>query len=1358
MNTEIRRNRLYCVLFLLVCLCGSACAYSLRQFTSKEGLSNSAILSVCQDSDGLLWIGTCDGMNLYDGNRLWLYQPADVRNSLSGNLIDGIMEGDDHTLWIQTNYGLDRLDTHHQTVKTFREFKDVSILTKSRDNAVFIMKDDGYIYYCCLGEDRFHRLETERFAFEEVLTMTVDKEDVLWVFTSDTPSHGYKLQRQNGKIQVEDHRPTTHSINLLCAFSEQDNVFFVDAFNELYEYKLHGGQTYYIADLTGEINKRGEISSIVRYHNDFFIGFKNSGLICLKYQPDRKVKYEVVPIDINSGIFCLMKDKAQDILWIGTDGRGLYMYFADGVRIENTLLDAPLYHNVGNPVRTLLLDDERTLWVGTKGNGILRMPGYDIEQNRASSVEQYLSGNSSLADNSVYCFASGRKGYLWIGGESGMNYYSYRDRKIHPFRVIADGKPLKFVHSVCEFNDSVLWIATVGEGIVKVVLDYKADIPRVLSAQRILLDDGKRASNYFFTSYKENDSIIWFGNRGKGACRVNVETGKITSYRFDGEGNSRMQNDIFAIMGSNGSYWFGTSFGLMRWTDGKYQVFNNVNKLPNNTIHGILEDMHRNLWLSTNRGIVKLNIKDNTLKTYDERDGLEIIEFSDGAYFEDKLTGTLFWGGVNGFLTITESRDTPVEYMPPLLFNNLSIFGKTCNIYDYLVEEEGRKVLELDYNQNFFGLSFTALDYIYGNNYIYLYKVEGLSDNWVENGFSPVAAFSSFPPGEYVLHVKYINPVTGNESEPQSLKIRINPPWYMTTLAYVVYILLAFVLIALLGVRLIMGYHRKRDAMIDSLNRRQRDELYESKLRFFINITHEFSTPLTLIYGPCERIIAHAKDDAYIQKYASMILQNARKLNQLIQELIEFRRLETGNKVLEIRPVRVSEYLKSIYESFTDMAERRHVDYQQQIEPDVRWNTDAGCLNKIVTNLISNAFKYTSDEGRISVEMSVDRDRLHITVSNTGKGIPQEDMERIFDRYKILDNFEQQSRNGTSRNGLGLAICHSMVTMLNGEIRVSSEPGRLTSFEVILPELQSNAESVEQEKEFVPSLVPVTETPVESQNADVAFDSSKLTVMVIDDDPSVRCLVTEILSNKYNVLSMRSSEEALEMLKQKQPGLIISDVMMPGMDGISLVREIKSDKLLSHIPLILLSALHDGDEQVKGIEAGAEAYVTKPFKVDYLEQMVERLIRREAELKEYYSSVFSVFSMDSGRLLHKEDKLFFDQVVEVIGRNIENPDLSVDLLSSILGFSTRQFYRKLKSVTDQTPADIIRDLRIVKAEQLLVTTHLLVEEVMYKVGFTNRGTFYKLFSARYGMTPRQYREEKKKECKTAVQSNELSHR
>ena len=174
MNTEIRRNRLYCVLFLLVCLCGSACAYSLRQFTSKEGLSNSAILSVCQDSDGLLWIGTCDGMNLYDGNRLWLYQPADVRNSLSGNLIDGIMEGDDHTLWIQTNYGLDRLDTHHQTVKTFREFKDVSILTKSRDNAVFIMKDDGYIYYCCPGEDRFHRLETERFAFEEVLTMTVD--------------------------------------------------------------------------------------------------------------------------------------------------------------------------------------------------------------------------------------------------------------------------------------------------------------------------------------------------------------------------------------------------------------------------------------------------------------------------------------------------------------------------------------------------------------------------------------------------------------------------------------------------------------------------------------------------------------------------------------------------------------------------------------------------------------------------------------------------------------------------------------------------------------------------------------------------------------------------------------------------------------------------------------------------------------------------------------------------------------------------------------------------------------------------------------------------------------------------------
>ena len=1321
-------------------------AYSLRQFSNKNGLSNSAILSLYQDHQGVIWIGSCDGLNIFDGTNIHVYNPVNpTKAPLSGNLINDIMETEKDVLWIQTNYGLDRLDTKLQTSKSFTEFKDKNYMAKSRDNDLFIVKDDGYIYYYQPEKQLFQKLEVPQIAFGHVLSTIIDKNNILWVFTSNNDTRSYQIIKNKEEIALTPNNLFKHSEQLLWAFAEEDLVYFIDKTYSLYEYDFGNQQQYFIADLKAEVETRGEVSSIIKQQNDYYIGFKSSGLIVLKYMSDQKIKYQMQDTEIHSGIFCLMKDKYQDIVWIGTDGQGVYMYFNDAFSITNTLLDTPVYQ-INNPVRTVYYDEEQTLWIGTKGGGILRIRNYSPETKAAVSFDRISISNSTLTDNTVYCFAPGSANRLWIGTENGLNYYSYQNKQLKAFTVIADGKKVKYVHSINELNDTTLWVSTVGEGIVKVILDKAGSSPSVKSATRIVLDDGRMASNYFFTSFQENDSILWFGNRGYGAYRLNVETEQLTPYRFDNVVNSQTANDIFAIYKNEKGYWLGTSSGLLHFNEDYSHYHDRADLFSNNTVHGILEDQQNNLWISTNQGLVRFNPKTNTGQTYDRENRLEVTEFSDGAFYKDSRTETLFFGGTNGFVTVKPNAYIMADYMPQINLKGLSIFGKEYNIHDFLHDKKGKKILQLDYSRNFFCIDFMAIDYINGNNYSYSYKLDEVSSQWIESGTSASAIFSNLAPGQYTLLVKYKNNMNGKECEPQKLLIQITPPWYLSNWAYILYFILIALFCILAVYRIVHQYRRKQHRMIEKLNRKKKEEVYESKLRFFTNITHEFCTPLTLIYGPCEKILAYPQSDSYIRKYGKMIQQNTEKLNGLILELLEFRRLETGHKVLSIQRLSVSDKLQNIAESFCELAENKNLNYRLDIEPDIEWNTDISCFSKIVNNLISNAFKYTPEEGNITIGLKVENQFLTLNISNSGKGIAKENLAKIFDRYKILDSFEMNGKN--SRNGLGLAICKNMVTLLNGEINVSSIQNEITTFTVTLPELSPTAQEAETpQKVYATGPLNTNTEPMELEQTTVNFDTSKHTVMIIDDDPSMLWFVSEIFVDKYNVLSFNNAAEALASLELKQPDLIISDVMMPEIDGLSFAQKIKQNKLWSHIPLILLSALHHEDDQVKGIEAGAEVYVTKPFNVKYLEKVVYRLIKRESDLKEYYSSIFSSFKVENGNCIHKEDQEFLDKVIETIEKNITNPDLSVELLSSDLGYSTRQFYRKLKPITDKSPADIIKEYRLTMAERLLLTKNYTIEEIMDKTGFNNRGTFYKLFSQRFGMPPRQYREQQKDSVK-----------
>ena len=1317
-------------------------AQSVRQFSNKNGLSNNAVLSLYQDIRGMMWIGTCDGLNVFDGKQFKTYIPqGNSTTSLSGNLINSISEENENVLWIQTNYGLDRLDTRNQEYMNFEQFKDNNFLIRSKDNDIFVLKDDGTLHYFSNANHEFKQLDIPILPFAKILNVIIDHNNTLWIFINGTGTQSYQIHKSKGEISLKPGPAFPHSFRLRWAFTnaEQKTMHFIDETYALYEYDLNSRQAYFIADLSDEVNARGEISSLVKQGNDYYIGFKNDGLIVLEYQPDEKTKYHLISTNIHCGIFCLLKDRYQDIVWIGTDGQGVYMCFKDAFTIHNFLLNTSAYH-INNPVRAIYCDPYENLWIGTKGSGILRLKQYAPSAETQTSYERFTTANSTLTDDAVYCFAPGQRNLLWIGTENGLNYYSYTSKTMHELPVTAEGSKVKYVHSIYEPNDTTLWLATVGEGIVRITLYPGKFTPIVKSAKRIITDKGRKASNYFFTLLAENDSTLWLGNRGYGLYRMDTQDDTMTSYRFDSIVNSRLANDIFAIHHNPAGYWLGTSAGLLHFTTESWQK-SEANLFVGNTIHSIQEDYLQQLWLGTNQGLTRFDPKNFTSYTYNSGHGLKITEFSDGASFRDPRTGILYFGGTDGFVTITPNFYEIKPHIPPIHLRGLSVLGKPQNLSNFLKTDNKQDVFQLKYNQNIFQIDFMAVDYINGDNYTYYYRVKELNGNWVDNGTSTNVVFSNLAPGKYTLQVKYRNNACGQDSEIKTVIVRIIPPWYLSQWAYAGYVLLAIALLALIAYKTIIHYRRKQRHIIEKLNQQKKEEVYESKLRFFTNITHEFCTPLTLIYGPCERILAYKNTDTYVHKYASMIKQNAEKLNSLILELLEFRRLETGNKALTVQAISVSQELQNTATLFCDIAENRGIDYRINIAPNVVWNTDLSCFNKIAANLISNAFKYTPDGGHITVYMTAD-EKLTLSIANSGKGIAKEDLPKIFDRYKILDSFEVKGKN--SRTGLGLAICKSMTALLGGSINVDSIPEQLTTFTVTLPPLKTSPLIQTPSSTGLTVLKPaeISES-FSSKDISRQFDEKKQTIMIIDDDPSMLWFVSEIFEEHYNVLAFDNATDALATLEKRPPTLIISDVMMPGIDGLSFAQKLKQNKLWNHIPLILLSALHYEDDQVKGLESGADAYVTKPFNTRYLKKIVERLIERETELKTYHRSSFSSVIVEEGKVHNAEDREFIAKIEKIVSTQLANPALSVEMLSSELGYSTRQFYRKLKEISGTSPSDFIKECRIVAAERLLLEQNLTIEEIMDRTGFNNRGTFYKIFSQRYGMSPAQYRKQQK---------------
>lgn len=1325
-DTNNRKRTLICFLlsFVLLQTSISVKGFNLRKINNAENLSSSSIFSFHQDKTGLIWIGTNRGMDIYDGKQIVNITHKTNNHFFTGSRV-GKIEQDGNLLWLQTYHGLHKIDLTTSTIESFDMFNRIAFWEMDNQGNVFILQGNNCIYYKLKDQEQFEQIIIPGLREEDVADLFLDNSGRLWIFRRNGNNLCFSVEiKEHDIISFASLPGYEHPTGLrFCTNNDDHTLYFVDDTYTLYEFDTSTHRLLLVHQLKGQLSGRDDITSLLKFHDDFFIGFKNNGLSLLR-KSDRE--YVLDDIDIPGTVSCLYKDKYQDMVWIGTAGQGVYTYSIDPYSIKSFVLN-DFTLKIRQPVSALFIDKNNTLWLGSRGDGILRIFDFQPDKNiKEHQMDLLTSSNSRLQDNSILSFAESKQGNLWIGGERGLCYFRQKDKHLIPIHLYYQQKNVEFISDIWE-QDSLLWISTIGNGIIKAKLEWQNDFPVLTPIKRFTVRENDSFMNCFQSIYPENDTVLWCMNKGEGIFRLNTVTFASDHIRF--KGNTINETNVFR-KDYRGNYLIGTNYGFIKYNPDKHTVVNNTNDFPVSSVYGLLSDFQAGYWLSTNRGLIFYNTDAELFRTYDHQDGLSVLEFNEGASFKDENSGTLFFGGTNGFVTIQRNYfDEGQHYMPPVYFRTLTIRDKQYPV---------GKSLELQHNQNFFTISFSATDHLNGNSYSYYYKLDGNEKEWISNGNSDAVSFADLHPGHYELYVKYYNKVLGKESYIYKLDINILPPWYASGWAYGLYIICVLAVIGV-AARIWIAINRKKRAdRQQKMEQKHKEEIYESKLRFFTNISHEFCTPLTLIYGPCNRLMEQKNLSGSTIKYISVIRQNAERLNSLIKDLIEFNRIESDCKKPLIAPVDVTALADKLLESFIDMAESHSIGFEKEISPFIQWNTDKEFITTILLNLLSNAFKYTDNEKKVKVRIGIDpEDKLSITVSNTGKGIEEKDIPVLFDRYRILHNFEQSDKSW-SRNGLGLAISYNMIHLLGGTIEVESIPNEWTHFRIKLPYLPYSVIALNEEPAVsIPDYTPKYSSALQIPERNI--DGSKPTLLVIDDEAEILWLIFDIFKDDFNVLTASGPAEATELLKETHPDLIISDVIMPETDGLAFSRQVKQDETTAHIPLILLSARRDIEGQTEGLNAGAELYITKPFNVEYLKSSVLRLLERKESLREYFSSPLSSYTLDKGKFSHQEQKKFINDVLKIINRNLKNKDLSAHLISEKMNMGLRTFYRKLEDIEETSLVELINTCRLLKAADLLVKTKLTIDEIVFQSGFTNRSTFYRAFSKKYNCTPTEFR-------------------
>lgn len=1287
---------------------------SVKQLTTSDGLSNNSINCIFQDSKGIMWFGTWDGLNAYNGREFKAYQYNNKEYSISNNIIRKIIETDSLHLWIATDDGINRWN--RQTEHFDRFFVNLGLGQIAFDIAqtnsldlICSLKDRGLFYFDEKLND-FRQIK-EILSNSSIKKFVIDANNHIFILYDTGILERYNIAKDNGVIKVVEKTLIEDNVHIQNIFLTK-NILIVNYGDYI---KINDEYNQYPSTIDIKPNKK--ISQILQINNSFLIGYSDGG--CDVYDVKSRTTNPLNDIFSNLAVFSLYNG-SQNILWVGTDGQGVFEVYEYNSSFELV--------KTKHPVRSFcqLSDDE--ILVGTKGDGI------KIYNKKDKSLSNYANTANGLLSNSVYTMARNNKGDVFIATEeSGLNFIS--NNKLQRLILPPNSPFFRYIYSILlTDNDSYIWLGTTGYGLIRIEIEGKNSSYGVKSVKQYSSsNDIKTVSSDIIYSIKEgaNPNELWVGTRRGGLFRFDKKDEKFKNSEHILKGQVLTNNDILCLNKTKNDLWVGTGFGLNKIDfsrqDSSIVYYTEEQGISNNTIHGILDDDHGNLWFSSNGGLTYLDISNKTVNNFTTKDGLQSNEFSDGAYFKDQ-DNTFYFGGVNGFNLFQPNRIHRREFNPNISLSNLKILNTSLSIHDRIKDN----TLHLSYDEAYTTLTFWADDYINNENCEYSYRLLNFSDEWINNGQNPNIVLTKLPSGSYELQVKVTNGDRVWGDNIYILRIKVAPPWWFSTWAIIIYIILALILIYISYVVVRNRIKLNRELLLEHIEKENQKKIHESKLNFFTNVAHEFFTPLSLIYGPAQHLIEKDGIDDYTKRYILVIKNNADRMQKLISELMDFRKIESGYIPIHPEKIELKLLIDYICDNYIEIAEENKIDFQIDTTNLSTLKTDRSSLEKILFNLISNAFKYTPESGYIKIIAQQENDIFLLTIQNSGKGLTESQMSEVFNKFKIFDKPNLKNNKST---GIGLSLVKSLVDLLGGTINVKSQLKEYVEFSIQIPSMNNSTNQ--------------TDSVIEEANQEINIkrqieQRKDISILIVEDEKNIRELLKDILMPYYKIYEAGDGVEALNVISQNTPDIIISDILMPNMDGMELVQKLKSESQTAHIPVINISAKNSINDQISAIERGTDLFITKPFHPRHVLATVQNLINKQGRLKDYFTSSLSSLTVKDGIELHREDETFLNEIISFIEKNIDDEMLSPNGIADAMGISKASFYRKMKELTYKTPSEFVRSIRLNHASTLLISTKMTVQEVMFKSGFTNKSYFYREFAKQHNSSPNEYRQSNNK--------------
>lgn len=1334
--------------------------YSFEHLDNTTGLSSSSINSIFQDSEKLLWIGTWDGLNRYDGNKFKIFRPEiNNKNSLSNQVVLKIGEDNDGQIWVLTMHGINKYDKRADTFKRYYFSKVNSPpLSESEFNMAFdplnnvfcAVKDWGVGYY---NQDAFKRLDAPNLPEGSVRKMAFTKSGDLILLFENNELHLLNIKtNDNGEKIISKSDLITDDVHEFEIIQNQ-KISIISISGELRILSIQHQESF-------DVIQRG-IRGIIGTIPEGLMVSNKSGLLIIDSlgntinQPWKKILENQKVTTIMYG--------SENVLWAGTDGNGVFKLYPQE-KSFNLISRAQVPELDKSIVRAFTKIEGNSFWVGTKGKGLFRFQSNFHQNTRESITFTNFNESNSPINNSVYALHSGRDGLIFIGTDGdGLCVYDLKKSKFIQWSDIIGSEQcdyFKSIYAIYQDKKGTIWIGTNGFGMIRFKIERFGGGLRVKAFKKYLANNTKSgvlSSNIIFSIIPKNDNELWIGTRLGGLNLLNKNTGLFKTFKNDvNDLQSISSNDILCLHTDlENKLWVGTSFGLNVLNEMKdngeavFKKFTVKDGLPNNTIHGIVSDNQNNLWISTNFGLSNFKLDESKFINFTKNEGLQNNEFADGAFYHDAESDYVIMGGIEGFNYFLPSKIMESTFIPNIFINEISGQNKETPYYQSLVippDSNTFPSIVLNHDDNYFDIDLAALTYINNEKCKYAYQLGGFNDHWININNRKIISFTNVPPGKYSLWLKWTNSDGAWSNPVQAIDIEIQPIFWRSKTAVISYYLL-FVFFILF----IWSYFNKQYKLKQNiLSREIEEEIHQNRLTFFTNIAHEFQTPLTLITGPIKKLSELESLNEKHQKYIHMVERNSSRLLFLTQQLLEFRKAEFDHLEISARQFNLVDLIEQIAELFDEWALMKNIHYKLEIPTILNGWFDKDKIEKIIFNLLSNAFKFTPENGNIKLRLSIEGDdaqKLIIEVSNSGKGIPKSKLDNIFNRF-YLPNKTENSETNRFRTGIGLAYVNRLVDVLRGQISVSSTNG-ITSFTVFIPcsktaysikELDEQLSSVfishhlknilqdfSSESDHFPSKVTSLE----------AFIRKRKVVLVVEDEKDVQLFLYELLNEKYAVIKAENGAEAIEKIKREVPDIILSDLMMPKMDGVEFCKIIRRNTDTCNIPFIMLTAKSSIKNRIEGLESGANAYIPKPFDPEFLLVKIRNLLEEKERMLKHLTQDTPIEIL-SNDVENSDEKDFIRKVIAFVQNNIDNVNLQSSFIEKAFGISSSQLYRKIKYVCGVSTGDLIRTIRLKHAAELLRNKSLTVSEVCYLSGFNNRSYFYREFKKMYNITPKNY--------------------